>query len=84
MSTLLLALTTYGVTIVFALLVAIVIQALGAVVSRLPLERNDAPVDLHLPAADARPDAEAVAVAIAVANAARAGRLPAKAQSSTR
>lgn len=84
MTTLTLSLTIYAITIVFALLVAGVIHGLGAIVARLPLERNDAPVDLQLPPADARRDAEAIAVAIAVANAARAGRLTTQSRTSTR
>ncbi len=78
-----LSLTIYGITIVFALLVAVVIHGLGAVVARFSLERNDAPVDLEMPSADARREAEAVAVAVAVAAASRSGRLAAKSPTST-
>lgn len=80
MNTLLLALTTYGLTIVFAMIVAVVIQGLGVLVKKLNLERDDVPLDLGMPTADSAREEAAIAVAISVAAAARAGRRPVKAR----
>lgn len=68
MQTILLSLTTYGLTIVFALVIAAVIQGMGILVHTLAPDRKETPADLSIPTADTEREQQALAVAIAVAH----------------
>ena len=63
------ALIAYGLTIVFAMLIAAVLPLLGVAVKRLRLD--DEVLDLSIPSANSMKEDEAIAVAIAVARAQR-------------
>lgn len=61
-------LIAYGLTIVFAMIIAVFIPAVGYVIKRLRLDREDT-VDIAVPTSDTMKEEECVAVAIAVAHA---------------
>ena len=63
------ALTTYLMTVIFALLIAVVIKGLAVTIEKLGLDRGEADVDLTIPSANSVREEEALAVAIAVARA---------------
>lgn len=69
METLKAALIAYGITIVFAMLIAVIIQLLGRGIKLLHLDSGEAPVDTAVPSANSLKEDEAIAVAIAVARA---------------
>lgn len=77
MQTFLTALLIYGLTIVFALVIAAILHGLGIVIKKLNLDREEQ-IDTAIPSSDSEREQESVAIAIAVATAARAGRLPVK------
>lgn len=78
MDTLLLTVSMYGLTIVFALLIAAALHGLGILIKKLNLDPEPEPMDLSMPSSDAEKEQEAIAVAIAAAHATRMGRLPSK------
>ncbi|HTJ00011.1 MAG TPA: hypothetical protein VL527_14105 [Dongiaceae bacterium] len=63
------ALVAYGITIVFAMVIAVIIQLLGRGIKLLKLDADEAPVDTAVPSANSLKEDEAIAVAIAVARA---------------
>jgi hypothetical protein len=65
------ALATYLLTIIFALVIALVIAGLGVFIKKLGLGRDDEGVDIVIPSSNSLKEEEAVAVAIAVARAQR-------------
>ncbi len=70
-SAILTSLVVYALTIVFALLIALVIQGMGVFIKKLGLDRSEEPLDLSVPSANAAKEEEALAVAIAVVHAHR-------------
>jgi Na+-transporting methylmalonyl-CoA/oxaloacetate decarboxylase gamma subunit len=66
MESLKIALVCYGFTIVFAMLIACAIPALGWAIKKLRLDDTET-VDLAVPTSDTMKEEEAIAVAIAVA-----------------
>ena len=68
---LLLAAWIYLLAIVFALIIALVIQGMGVLIKKLNLDRSDEPLDLMVPSSNSLKEEEALAVAIAVAHARR-------------
>ena len=68
MQTIILTLWTYGLTIVFALLIAVVIQGVGVFIHSLASNRPEEVRDLSVPTADTEREQQALAVAIAVAH----------------
>jgi hypothetical protein len=60
-------LIAYGLTIIFAMIIALFIPAVGYLIKRLRLDRDEEPVDLAMPSSDSIKEEECVAVAIAVA-----------------
>lgn len=68
MQTILLSLTTYGLTIVFALVIAAVIQGVGVLVHTLAPDRQQATAEPLVPTADSEREQQALAVAIAIAH----------------
>jgi hypothetical protein len=65
------AISTYLLTIIFALLIALVIAGLGVFIKKLGLGRNDEGVEVTIPTSNSLKEEEALAVAIAVARAQR-------------
>lgn len=63
------ALAAYGITIVFAMLIACFIPVLGWAVKKMNLDRGEEPVDLAVPSSDSMKEEESIAIAIAVARA---------------
>lgn len=68
MQNILLSLTTYGLTIVFALVIAAVIHGMGVLVHTLAPDRKDAVSEPLVPTADSEREQQALAVALAVAH----------------
>jgi hypothetical protein len=68
MESLLTALFAYGITIVFAMLIACLIPVLGWAVKKMNLDRSDE-LDLAVPTSNSLKEEESIAVAIAVARA---------------
>jgi Na+-transporting methylmalonyl-CoA/oxaloacetate decarboxylase gamma subunit len=62
------ALAAYGLTIVFAMLIACFIPALAFVIKKMHLDRDEESPDLVMPSSDSMKEEETVAVAIAVAH----------------
>lgn len=71
MNSLSIALWIYALTIVFALLIALVIRGMAAFIHILGSERDEDQLDLSIPSANSAREEEALAVAIAVAHAQR-------------
>ncbi len=71
MQTLLLSLITFGLTIVFALTIAAVIQGVGYLVYTLAPDRPEAASEPLVPTADSEREQQALAVAIAIAHRAK-------------
>lgn len=67
MASLTAALIAYGITIAFALVIAVIIQGLGSAIKRLRLDRDEEPANLEVPSSNSLKEEEAVAVAVAVA-----------------
>ncbi len=65
------ALAAYGLTIVIALFIALLIPALAFAIKWLRLDRDDDTVDIAVPTSDSVKEEECIAVAIAVAQAQR-------------
>ncbi len=65
------AIIAYGITIVFAMLIACFIPVLGWAVKKMRLDRGEEPVDLAVPSSNSMTEEEALAVVIAVAHAQR-------------
>jgi len=65
------ALWIYALTIVFALLIALVIRGMAAFIHKLGSDRDEDQLDLSMPTANSAREEEALAVAIAVAHAQR-------------
>ena len=63
------SLTTYLMTAVFAMLIAVVIKGLAVAIERLGLDRGETDADLSIPSANSAREEEALAVVIAVARA---------------
>lgn len=61
-------LAAYGLTIIFAMMIACFIPALAWVIKKMNLDPAADPVDLAIPSSDSLKEEEAVAVAIAVAH----------------
>jgi hypothetical protein len=61
-------LVAYGLTIIFAMIIACFIPALAFVIKKLNLDRNEEPADLTMPSSDSMQEEQALAVAIAVAH----------------
>lgn len=59
-------LIAYGLTIVFAMIIASFIPALALVIKKMNLDRNEDAPDLSVPSSDSMKEEEAIAVAIAV------------------
>lgn len=78
MDTLFLTLTVYGLTIVFAFIIAASVHGLGIFIKKLRLDREADTIDISVPTADSEREQQQIAVAIALATAARAGRIPSK------
>jgi len=70
MESLVAALAAYGITIVFAMVIACLIPLLGAFVKMLKLESEEA-VDISVPSSNSMKEEESIAVAIAVARSQR-------------
>ncbi len=68
MQTVLLSLITFGLTIVFALIIAAVIQGVGYLVYTLAPDRQETASDPIVPTADSEREQQALAVAIAIAH----------------
>ena len=66
METLKAALVAYGVTIIFAMLIACLIPLLGWAVKKLNLDRSEE-IDIGVPTSNTLKENEEIAVAIAVA-----------------
>jgi Na+-transporting methylmalonyl-CoA/oxaloacetate decarboxylase gamma subunit len=62
------ALVAYGITIVFAMVIACFIPALGWAVRKMKLDRTEE-LDIAVPTANTMKEEQAIAVAIAVARA---------------
>lgn len=71
MQTILLSLATYGLTIVFAIVIAAVIHGMGVLVHTLAPDRQQAVTEPLVPTADSEREQQALAVAIAVAHRAK-------------
>ncbi len=63
------ALIAYGITIVFAMVIACFIPFLGWFVKKMNLDRGEESLDLSIPSSNSMKEEEAIAVAIAVARA---------------
>lgn len=61
-------LLAYGLTIVFAMIIACFIPVMAFVIKKLNLDRNPDVADLTVPSSDTMKEEEAIAVAIAVAH----------------
>lgn len=61
-------LLAYGLTIVFAMIIACFIPMLAFVIKKLNLDRNEDVPDLTVPSSDSMKEDETIAVAIAVAH----------------
>lgn len=62
------SLAAYGLTIVFAMIIACFIPALAWAIKKLNLDAGDQQLDLAIPSSDSMKEEEAIAVAIAVAH----------------
>lgn len=62
-------LVAYFLTIVFAMIIALFIPAIGYLIKRLRLDRDEDAVDIAVPTSDSVKEEECLAVAIAVAHA---------------
>ncbi len=71
MQTVLLSLTTFGLTIVLALIIAAVLQGVGFLVHTLAPDRPEAANEPLVPTADSEREQQALAVAIAIAHRAK-------------
>ncbi len=60
--------STYGLTILFALIIATFIPALAFFIKKMNLGGNEEPPTLIVPSSDAMQEEEVIAVAIAVAH----------------
>jgi Na+-transporting methylmalonyl-CoA/oxaloacetate decarboxylase gamma subunit len=69
------ALWTYLITIVFAMLIAVVIRGMAIAIEKLGLDREGEDADATVPSANPAREEEALAVAIAVAHARKCDRL---------
>lgn len=58
----------YGLTIVFAMIIACFIPALAWAIKKMNLDPPEEPVDLSVPSSDSMKEEQAIAVAIAVAH----------------
>lgn len=58
----------YGLTIVFAMIIACFIPALAWAIKKMNLDASEDPVDLAIPSSDSMKEEETIAVAIAVAH----------------
>ncbi len=65
------ALSTYLLAILFAMLIALVIKGLAAAIEKLGLDRGEEDADLSVPSANTLQEEQAIAVAVAVARAQR-------------
>lgn len=65
------ALIAYGITIVFAMVIACFIPVLGWAVKKMKLDRGEEPADMSVPSSNSMKEEEALAVAIVVAQAQR-------------
>ena len=61
-------LAAYGLTIVFAMIIACFIPVLAWAIKKMNLEPAEEPVNLAIPSSDSMKEEEAIAVAIAVAH----------------
>jgi Na+-transporting methylmalonyl-CoA/oxaloacetate decarboxylase gamma subunit len=61
-------LAAYGLTIVFAMIIACFIPVLAWAIKKMNLESAEEPVNLAIPSSDSMKEEEAIAVAIAVAH----------------
>ncbi len=68
MQDLILSLSTYGLAIVFALIIAVVIQGVGVLVHTLVPDQKQEANDPIVPTADSENEQQALAVAIAIAH----------------
>ena len=71
MESLKISLVAYGITIVFAMLIACFIPVLGWAVKKMRLDRGEEPVDLTVPTSNSMKEEEAIATVIAIARAQR-------------
>ena len=71
MESLKISLVAYGITIVFAMLIACFIPALGWAIKKMRLDRGDEPADLTVPTSNSMKEEEAIATVIAIARAQR-------------
>jgi uncharacterized protein (UPF0254 family) len=62
------SLAAYGLTIVFAMIIACFIPALAWAIKKMNLDSAEEPPDLTLPSSDSMKEEETIAVAIAVAH----------------
>jgi Na+-transporting methylmalonyl-CoA/oxaloacetate decarboxylase gamma subunit len=62
-------LVAYALTIIFAMIIALFIPAIGWAIKKLRLDREDETVDIAVPSSDSVKEEECIAVAIAVAHA---------------
>jgi hypothetical protein len=62
------ALAAYGLTIIFAMLIASFIPALAYVIKKMHLDRDEESLNLAMPSSDSMQEEETIAVAIAVAH----------------
>jgi hypothetical protein len=62
------SLTTYGFTIIFAMVIACFIPALAWVIKKMNLDRDEEPINLAIPSSDSMKEEQTIAVAIAVAH----------------
>ena len=62
------AIVAYGLTIVFAMIIACFIPALSFVIKKMNLDRNEESPDLTVPSSNSMKEEETIAVAIAVAH----------------
>lgn len=68
MQDIILSLSTYGLAIVFALIIAVVIQGVGVLVHTIAPDQKQEVNDPIVPTADSEKEQQALAVAIAVAH----------------
>lgn len=68
MQNIILSLTTFGLAIVFAMVVAVLLHAVGVLVHTLAPDRKDTAADPIVPTADSEREQQTLAVAIAVAH----------------
>jgi Na+-transporting methylmalonyl-CoA/oxaloacetate decarboxylase gamma subunit len=61
-------LAAYGLTIIFAMLIASFIPALAYVIKKMHLDRDEESLNLAMPSSDSMQEEETIAVAIAVAH----------------